>query len=84
MRESIRNERMYRCIIRKLIKNTFISSISKKWLVTKEEQYEFTFDRIFPNTIRQIEVFEFATKPLIGAVFDGLIVLYLLWTNFKR
>ena len=38
----------------------------------KEEPYEFTFDRVFPNTISQIEVFEFATKPLIDAVFDGI------------
>ncbi len=45
---------------------------AKSGQVTKEEPHEFTFDRVFPNTTRQIEVFEFAAKPLIDGVFDGI------------
>ena len=38
----------------------------------KEETYEFTFNRVFLNSISQIEVFEFTPKPLIDADFDGI------------
>ena len=45
---------------------------TKSSQVTKEEPHEFTFDRVFPDTTRQIEVFEFAAKPLIDGIFEGI------------
>ena len=45
---------------------------TKSSQVTKEKPHEFTFDRVFPDTTRQIEVFEFAAKPLIDGIFEGI------------
>ena len=40
--------------------------------ISKEEPHEFTFDHIFPNTTIQQDVFEYAAKPLINGLFEGI------------
>jgi len=39
---------------------------------SKEEPHEFTFDRVFPNTTLQSEIFTFAAKPLLNGLFEGI------------
>ena len=39
---------------------------------SKEEPHEFTFDHIFPNTTYQSEIFDFAAKPLLNGLFEGI------------
>ena len=39
---------------------------------SKEEPHEFTFDHVFPNTTLQSEIFDFAAKPLLNGLFEGI------------
>jgi kinesin family protein 5 len=47
------------------------SSISIKISERSEENYEFTFDRVFSSEVSQKEVFEAAAKPVVQGVLDG-------------
>ena len=56
----------------KTVKINPVTNPNNNTAISKEEPHEFTFDHIFPNTTIQQDVFDYAAKPLINGLFEGI------------
>ena len=56
----------------KTVKINPVTNPNNNSAISKEEPHEFTFDHIFPNTTIQQDVFDYAAKPLINGLFEGI------------